>query len=258
MKNRLGKSALMMFVLFFSFQYVVFAGDSASDLKKELDDLKTDQKALHEEIQMIKKLLLQGQKPMPSQAKVQNVEIELNDNPAQGNEGAPLVIVEFSDYQCSFCARHTQQTYPEIYEKYIKTGKLRYVFMDKPLPSHDNSTQAAEAAHCAAEQGKFLEMHEELLYEPESIKDFTSLASELDLDIKKFESCMNSKKYTDKVASNLSLAKKLEVPSVPGFVIASRDPSNPQKVKGISYIRGAKPFSRFQMEIEQALAGLKK
>lgn len=244
--------------LLFCLCYTSIAQEDTDALREELNELKQDQKSLHEEIKMIKNLLLQGQKTALPKANVQDAEIELNDNPAQGSEAAPLVIVEFSDYQCSFCARHTKQTYPEIYEKYIKTGKLRYVFMDKPLPSHDMSAQVAEAAHCAAEQGKFREMHEKLLYEPESQKDLTTLASKLDLDIKKFESCMNSKKYAAKVASNLSLANRLEVPSVPGFVIASRDPNNPQKVKGISFIRGAKPFSRFQMEIEQALAGLKK
>ncbi|MGD9159685.1 MAG: thioredoxin domain-containing protein [Desulfobacteraceae bacterium] len=251
---------IILIALFFlsSLSYAVFGEENISDLENELEELRQDQKSLHEEIKMIKNLLLQGQKPALPGVNVKDVEIELNDNPAQGSEAAPLVIVEFSDYQCSFCARHTKQTYPEIYEKYIKTGKLRYVFMDKPLPSHDMSAQVAEAAHCAAEQGKFWEMHEELLYEPESQKDFTSLASELDLDIKKFESCMKSEKYADKVASNLSLANKLEVPSVPGFVIASRDPTNPQKVRGISFIRGAKPFDRFQKEIEQALADLKR
>ena len=67
---------------------------------------------------------------------------------------------------------------------------------------------------------------------------------------------MKTKKYADKVAYNLSLANKLEIASVPGFVIASSTPGDPQKVRGIVYIRGAKPFSQFQIEIDQALARL--
>ena len=260
MRNKLGKLAVAMFLLIFSGQYVVFARDTAPDLKKEIEELKQGQKAMQEDLKMIKNLLLQGQKPIqrpvPPQVNVRDIEFELGDNPAQGNDSAPLVLVEFSDYQCTFCARYTKETYPEIYKNYINTGKLRYVFVDKPLPFHNMATDAAEAAHCAAEQGKFSEIHKEMMSSPESLNDLTTLASSLDIDMQKFETCMETKKYAGKIASNLSLAMKLNIAAVPGFVIASSDPDNPQKVKGISFIRGSKPFTEFQKEIDQALAGL--
>ena len=191
-------------------------------------------------------------------ANVRDVEFELGDNPEKGSESAPLVIVEFSDYQCSFCARHLKETYPEIYKKYIKTGKLRYALIDNPLPFHNMASEAAEAAHCADEQGRFWEMHDKMMSDPESVNDLNALASSLDLDMQKFESCMDEKKYVGKVASNLSLAKKLNILAAPGFVIAASNPDNPQKVKGISFILGALPFTQFQKEIDQALAGFSK
>ena len=258
MNKKKGKMLLAALFFLLCFQSIVYGGENISALKNEIEELRQEQKALYKELKMIRDILLKRGTPTRSQINVRDVEFELGDNPVKGDEFAPLVLVEFSDYQCSFCARYAKETYPEIFEKYIKTGMLRYAFVDKPLPSHNKANEAAEAAHCAAEQGKFHEMHEEMLFNPESIDDLTKLASSLYLDIQKFESCMKNKKYSEKVAANLSLANKLNVLSVPGFVIASRDPHNSQKVKGISFIRGAKPFIQFQKEIEQALEVISK
>lgn len=261
MRLKLGKLSLVMLLLIFGSQNI-FARESTPELKKEIEELKQGQKALQEDLKMIKKLLIQGnrpsQKPSPPQANVRDVEFELGNNPEKGSESASLVIVEFSDYQCSFCARHAKETYPEIYKKYINTGKLRYAILDNPLPFHNMASKAAEAAHCAAEQGRFWEMHDKMMFNPESVNDLNAIASSFDLDMQKFESCMDEKKYAGKVASNLSLAKKLNIKAAPGFVIAASNPDDPQKVKGISFILGAMPFAQFQKEIDQALASLSK
>lgn len=262
MWNKLRKFVLAMLLLIFSGQHVVFAQEAMTDLKKEIEELKQGQKAMRMELKIIKNILLQGQRPAqrpdPPKINVRDVEFELGNNPIKGNDSAPLIIVEFTDYQCNFCARHTKETYPEIYKEYINTGKLRYAIIDNPLPFHKMAPKAAEAAHCANEQGNFWKMHDKMMFNPETVNDLNALASSLDLDMPEFESCMDEKKYADKVASNISLAKKLNILSVPGFVIASSDPDDPQKVKGISYIRGAMPFTQFQQEIDQALTSLSK
>lgn len=252
MCNKLGKLALTLLLIIFSVHYVVFAQETTPDPKKETNELKPDKKALHD---MMGKTLLQGQSPASFQFDVRDVEFEIGDNPVRGSDSAPLVMVEFSDFSCHFCTRHTRETYPEIYKKYISTGKLRYVIIDDPLPDDIMSMKAAEAAYCADEQGKFWEMHDEMMFDPESLNDLSPIESLIDIDIKKFESCVESKKYADKIAANISLAFRLKISSVPRFIIASSDPDNPQKVKGISYIRGAQPFAIFQQEIDKALAG---
>jgi protein-disulfide isomerase len=258
MHKKIKETVVYILLLLLSLQPIAFGEEKTIDIKKELEEVRQEQKKLHEELKMIKDLLLKGMGPAPTQTNILGVEFDLGDNPIIGNDSAPLVMVEFSDYQCSFCARYTNETYPEIFEKYIKTGKLRYAFIDKPLPSHDKANEAAEAAHCASEQGKFLEMHKGLLSDPESINDFSALATLINLDTIKFNSCMDTKKYSKKVSENLLLSNRLNMQGVPCFVIASRDPSNPQKVKGISYIRGAKPFDQFQKEIDQAFEKLGK
>ena len=254
MYKRSIKILLASILLCWSVQYAAYAEENTADIKKEIDELKQNQKALHEDLKVIKELLLKTRMPTPPEANVRNVEFELGDNPAEGNDKARLVLVEFSDYQCTFCARHTKETYPELYKKYIKTGKLRYVVMDKPLPMHEMADEAAEAAHCANEQGKFWEIHKKMMASPEKLNDLNSIASSLGLDMKKFKSCMDTKKYSNKIASSISLSNKLNIFAAPGFVIASSDPDNHQKVKGISFIPGARPFEHFQKEIDQALA----
>ena len=81
--------------------------------------------------------------------------------PSLGKPDAPLTLVEFSDYQCPFCRRFFEQTLPALKSKYIDAGQLRYVFRDFPLDQiHPQARQAAESVHCAAEQGKYWEMHD--------------------------------------------------------------------------------------------------
>jgi len=253
---KFGKLRIAIFILFLGFQFVVFGQETIPDQKKETDELSTEQKALRKDMETIKRLMLKSQKSARPKINVRDVEFELGNNPVKGSNSARLVIVEFSDYSCHYCARHAKETYPEIYKNYINTGKLRYVIIDNPLPSHDMAKKAAEAAHCANEQEKFWEMHDEMMLDQESLNELTTIASFIDLDIQKFKSCLDTKKYTNKVNANISLASKLKIPSVPGFIIALSELDNPQKVKGISYIRGAKPFAHFKQEIDRAMANL--
>jgi protein-disulfide isomerase len=261
MRHKLGILTLVMLLLIFSSQNIL-AQENTPDLKKEIEELKQGQKALQEDLKIIMDLLTQSNtprlQPPPPMGNVRDVEFELGNNPEKGSESAPLVIIEFSDYQCSFCAKHVKETYPDIYKKYINAGKLRYVIFDNPLPFHNMASKAAEAAHCAAEQGSFWEMHDRMMSNPELVNELNDIATSLGLDMQKFESCMDGKKYIGKVDANVSLAKKLNILAAPGFVIAASNPDNTQKVKGISFILGAMPFTQFQKEIDQALASLSK
>jgi protein-disulfide isomerase len=76
-----------------------------------------------------------------------------------GRSDAPLTLLEFTDYQCPYCRKFQAETWPLLKKNYIDTGKLRFIVRDLPLSFHSSARPAAEAAHCAAEQGKFWEMH---------------------------------------------------------------------------------------------------
>lgn len=254
MYNLSGKIALYIFLLIFNLQYTAIAGENSLNQIKETNDLSPEQKAFQSDMKMVNQLMLQNQKQ--PEKNVRGVEIKIGDNPVNGSESAGLIIVEFSDYTCSHCAHYVKDIYPEIYKNYISTGKIRYVVIDYPLPDNDVAVKAAEAAYCADDQDKFWEMHEALMHDQQSLNNLNTIASFIDLDIKKFKNCLEIKKYNSKVARHIWMATLLDIPSVPGFIIASIDPDNQDKAQGISYIRGAKPFEIFQQEIDRVLASL--
>ena len=127
-------------------------GQSGSDLesfKEELETLRIGQQEIHKELKVIKELLKQAPPPRRAQSPIQPVDLKLNlaNSPAKGDPDAPVILVEFSDFQCPYCARANANTFPQIDKKYIQTGKIKYVFRDFPLESiHKDAAKASEAA----------------------------------------------------------------------------------------------------------------
>lgn len=232
------------------------AEGQTSDKKNNIEENSAVQESINKDMEMINKLMLQNQPPREPDPVVKDVEFDIGENFVMGNNTARLIIVQFSDYTCSHCAFYTKEILPDIEKNYIDTGKVQYVIIDYPFQGNIPAVTAAEAAHCAADQGKFREMHEEIMFEQTKIEDINGIASSVNLDMTDFRVCMEIKKYADTVIKNVTLADKLGIPSVPGFIIGKIDPHNPKKVTGISYIRGAKTYTIFKEAIEKALADL--
>ncbi len=173
-----------------------------------------------------------------------NAEDYLDDDPVLGDKNAPLTIVEFSDFQCPFCARFRQQTFDQIKKQYIDTGKVKFAFRDFPLTSiHPMAQKSAEAAECADEQGKFWEYHD-VIFERQSSLSLSSLkqwAGELNLDTNKFNQCLDSGKYEDEVNKDLRDATSSGGQGTPYFIVGNQP------------LSGAQPFSAFQAAIESQL-----
>jgi len=240
--------------------FVVFcnAQEIAPDLKKDIEDLKQNQQIIIKELQSIKAILSTRPTP-PPEINVRGMEIDLKGIPGISKSTAKLVMIEFTDYQCPYCGSYSRETFPQIKKLYVDSGIIDYYAFDLPLPGHQFASKAAEASHCAEEQGKYWEMHSQLMANQASLDKLSSYAAALNLDISKYEECLNSSKYSKSIAGDLAVAGKLGITSVPGFILAARDPKNPAIVKGISVVRGgAMPFIVFQKEIDQALANLAK
>lgn len=163
-----------------------------------------------------------------------------------GSENAPVTMVEFTDYQCPFCARYFTNTHPQIVEEYIDTGKLRYLVRDLPLPIHPNAPAAAMAARCAGDQGKYWEMHD-LLFNKQTewqsgntSEMFPGYAVELGLNSGEFTSCVTSEKYKDQISEDQALAQRIGASGTPAFIINKE------------LVIGAQPFTAFQQVIERA------
>lgn len=180
--------------------------------------------------------------PLPSSSAVGMDEL-IDDDAIKGDPDAPVTIVEWSDYECSFCARFYDQTLGQINEAYIKTGKVKFVYRDFPLGFHQQAQKAAEAAECAGEQDKYFEMHD-MLFESGvagGVAAFKQYASTIGLDTDSFNTCLDSGEMASEVAADMKAGSAVGVSGTPGFIINGE------------LISGAQPFSVFQQAIENAL-----
>lgn len=242
-------------MMIFGFLTMGAAQDKLSSLEKDIENIKQNQKIILEELKAIKTILSRLPLP-PPQIDVRGIEIDIAGKPVIGKSVTNLVMIEFTDYQCQFCGRYSRETFPEIKKEYVDSGRIDYVIIDFPLPSHPLATKAAEATHCAEDQGKFWDMHHQMMADQNSLSNLLTYANALNLDLAIYEECLSSNRHADKIADDIELAKKMGITGVPGFILASRDPERLSIVKGISVMRGAMPLASFQREIDQALKNL--
>ena len=182
--------------------------------------------------------------------------ISLDDDPIKGNPDASITIVEFSDFQCPFCAKFHQTTLPQLEQNYISTGKVNFVYRDFPIQSiHPNAVPAALASECADDQGNFWEMHDIIfknqgvwqgLEIPQAASLFKEYAVDLGLDSNEFDLCVDSGKHLEEIQNDLNDGRQYGVTGTPGFFVGNEE-------IGFIKLNGAQPFSSFQRVIEQQL-----
>ena len=165
-----------------------------------------------------------------------------------GNADAPVVIVEYTDYQCPFCRKHVQETVPQLMS-YIESGDVFYVVKDLPLYEiHPQAVSAAATAECAGAQGAYWPMHD-ILFEnqqdwsgnPDTVSIFTQYATDLGLDADDFATCMASEDVVLEIAEDLEGGAAAGATGTPAFFINGE------------FINGAVPFETFQQVIESHL-----
>ena len=198
----------------------------------------------------------QAATPMPQAAEVEpggsasSLRMEVGPG-VMGNPDAPVVMIEYSDYQCPYCSQYIRETMPRIKERYIETGKVWYVFRDFPLEFHPNAQEAAEAARCAGAQDAFWQMHDRLFGTQgewsgqrgeDVLATFVGHAGALGLDVDAFEACLKSGEQAAQVAQDMEAGKQGGVRGTPSFLINGQ------------LVIGAHPFEDFQQIIEAELA----
>lgn len=163
------------------------------------------------------------------------------EGPSRGPATAKVTVVEFSDFQCPYCSRG-RQVMDEVVKAY--GDKVRVVFRDFPLDFHQNAQKAAEAGHCADEQGKFWQMHDWMFEHQDKlgVDDLKAGARGLGIEGEKFDKCLTEGKHAQKVAANMQAGREAGVQGTPAFF-----------VNGV-FINGAQPFEKFKAEIDRALA----
>jgi len=165
------------------------------------------------------------------------------DAHAKGDADAPVVIQEWSDFQCPFCSRFALETLPSIMQTYVDTGKVRFEYHHFPLSFHPQALKAAVASECAGEQSKFWEMHDKIFAGQATLADgsYATWAKELALDETKFSSCMSSGKFNSAIQQDMATGQAAGISGTPGFLINGK------------FVSGAQPFSVFEQVIDAEL-----
>lgn len=167
------------------------------------------------------------------------------DGPSRGSVKAPVTLIEFSDFRCSFCRKFWQTTLPLLDKKYITPGKLRFVYRHFAVLGRP-SEMAAQGAECAGEQGKFWEYHDKLFANAGSALAFTDgklkgYAKELGLKSQAFDQCLDSGRHLTKVEGETAIAALLGARGTPAFFLNGQ------------LIVGAQPFEVFESLIEEEI-----
>ena len=166
-----------------------------------------------------------------------------------GAPAAAVWLVEISDFQCPFCKRWHDDSWPEIRRDYIETGKVRFAYLNLPLPSHKHAAEAAEVALCAGLQGRYWQMHDALFATQaqwsrlESASAvFDSLAGRAVPDARALRACVTDHRTRPLVQADYDRAVNAGVRSTPTFIAGGR------------LIEGAAPASVFRAALDSALA----
>jgi protein-disulfide isomerase len=168
--------------------------------------------------------------------------IEIGAAPIAGGKDAKVTIVEFSDFQCPFCAKGAD-ILKEIKKRY--GNKVKVAFKNFPLPFHNHAEQAAVAGLCANEQGaeKFWKMHDDMFANQDSLdaEGLKKTAKKIGLKLDSFEKCLKDNKYLSQVKADMDEGRKIKVKSTPTFFINGK------------LINGAQPFEVFSELIDEEL-----
>lgn len=179
-----------------------------------------------------------------SAQQIRRYEVIEDDDPVIGPDNAAITIIEFSDYQCPYCAKWHAEVFGRLREEYPE--QVRIIYRDFPLESiHPEAKPAAAAATCAHEQGKFWEYHDLLINAGNDLgqETYLAMAREVGLDSPSFQICIEEGRYLGEVQADLEYASGLGVRSTPTFFL-----------NGIPLV-GAQPYEIFQQVIEKELAG---
>jgi len=193
-------------------------------IEADLAQIKADLAAVKNQLGQLMRLL--SQRPADGRITTSGpVRTSLGDAPMLGRADAPVTLVEFSDYQCPFCQRFFATTLSALKKHYVDTGKVRYVFRDFPLDQmHPQARKAAEAAHCAVEQGKYWEMHEVLFQNQRTLAppQLAEYARTVGVDGSKFDECLSSGRHAARVERGLAEGAAVGVQGTPTFVVGRR------------------------------------
>ena len=185
----------------------------------------------------------------PDDSSILNKENLIQGSTILGNPDAEITIVEFGDYQCTFCYKFHDETMKKIDQAYIKAENVNFVYRDFPL-NGPQSILASEASYCAQKQNKFWEYHNTLYdnWGGENTGWITKnvligFANDVKLDLDNFSQCLENSEFKQKVLDNEQFAREIGIDATPSFLIFNDSE--------LYRIIGAQPFDRFEQALQE-------
>ena len=218
--------------------------------RAQADSILAELKQIH---QLLEKNLRQQSAPAaPAPAPDRRVTVPAVDAYELGRPDAPLTLLEFTDYECTFCRRFHISTFELLKKDYIDTGKLRFMSFDLPLDFHRLAFGAANAARCAGEQGKYWDLRHVLIVNADRLdtEALLTYAKELNLDMPLFQACLESEKYGPAIRQDVAHAQAVGISATPSFVLGA---TSKQSMEGVVIV-GAQPYGNFEAKIRELLS----
>ena len=222
-------------------------------LRKEIAAIKATQVEMQKQLDEIKALL---RPPSPIVDAPPGMLVPIVNAPVRGSDKAGVVLLEFTDFECPFCARFTREAMAQINAEYIRPGRVRHALLSFPLEAiHKNAFKAHEAALCANAQGKFWPMYDRLFANPKALTptDLMAHATAAGLDTAAFKACLDQGAMAAQVRSEMQLGQRIGVRGTPALLIGTPDPSGQVVIR--KAISGAHPFGVFKEALDAVLAG---
>ena len=223
-------------------------------LKGQVDSLKTDVESLKKQQDAIIQQLMQMQRTL-AQQKAASI-IDLKGAPEKGSKDTKVAVVEFTDFWCGFCARFAKDTLPQLNKEYVDTGKVRYYVKDFAA---QRGPKVSEASHCAAEQGKYWQLHDKLFqnYGKYSDSEIAQYVQQAGADPTIFQKCAESDRYAKIVRDSMEQGTAAGVDGTPTFMLGVIDPADPTKLKTVRTVVGAQTLDQFRAAIDAVIESSK-
>jgi len=240
-----------------AFAALSVGAQDAKHLQQQIDDLRKGQERILKQLDEIRSLLKKQNptndaKPTPPTF----LSINVHGEPFLGDAKARVAILEYSDFDCGFCAEFATNVFPQINANYIKTGKVKFFFRDMPLPEHPFALFKAKAARCAGEQGKFWQMHDYLFahQQPMGSSDAPKLADAVGINPSQFSVCLAGDKYASIAQRSPGSAEKYLIDGTPAFIIGTLSEDG-SFLKASKVDLGAQTYGFFQAKLDELLSG---
>jgi protein-disulfide isomerase len=189
-------------------------------------------------------------RPQVVRAATPGTMIDLSSRLIEGAPSATNIIVEFSDYECPYCIVHANGVYKDLHKELVMTGKLRYAFVNNPLPIHSDARLLASAGICSGMQNRFTEMHDTMFEEkPKTRSAVVQSARSLDMDDKRFEECLDGADTKAQIDADMLQAKQMGLNVTPSFALGTVDSQGQVHVQ--QFIAGAQPLDVFEKSLKQ-------